>query len=82
MSRNHFYLDEIYAALIVAPLGALAQVIRVFDLYVIDGLVDLLGQVPQAVGRLFQPLQSGLVQFYALLMALGLAGFLLSVLLR
>jgi hypothetical protein len=27
-------------------------------------------------------LQNGLVQFYALLMALGVAGFLLSVLLR
>ena len=82
MSRNHFYLDEIYAAVIVRPLSGLAQLSRLVDSYVVDGLVDLLGQVPRLVGFLFQPVQNGLVQFYALLMALGLAGFLLSVLLR
>jgi NADH-quinone oxidoreductase subunit L len=82
MSRNHFYLDEIYAVLFVRPLSGFAQLLRVFDTYIVDGLVDLLGQVPRFVGILFQPIQNGLVQFYALLMALGLAGFLLSVLLR
>jgi NADH-quinone oxidoreductase subunit L len=82
MSRNHFYLDEIYDAFIVRPLSGLAQLSRLFDTYIVDGLVDLFGQVPRFVGFLFQPIQNGLVQFYALLMALGLAGFLLSVLLR
>lgn len=82
MSRNRFYLDELYAALIVQPLTGLAHVLRVIDQYVVDGLVDLVGQVPRLVGFLFRPIQNGLVQFYALLMALGLAGFLLSVLLR
>ncbi len=47
-----------------------------------DGLVDLVGQVPRYVGSVFRPIQNGLVQFYALLMVLGVAGFLLSVLLR
>jgi NADH-quinone oxidoreductase subunit L len=49
---------------------------------VIDGLVDLFAQVPSFLGVLFRPIQNGLVQFYALLMILGLAGFLLSVLFR
>jgi hypothetical protein len=31
---------------------------------------------------LARPVQNGLVQFYALLMVLGLAGFLLAVLMR
>ena len=52
------------------------------DLYVVDGLVDLFGQVPRFLAFLFRPIQNGLVQFYALLMVLGVAGFLLSVLLR
>ena len=52
------------------------------DTYVVDGLVDLLGQVPRFLAFLFRPIQNGLVQFYALLMILGVAGFLLSVLLR
>jgi proton-translocating NADH-quinone oxidoreductase chain L len=82
LSRNRFYLDEIYDALIVKPLSALAYLLRAIDQYVIDGLVDLLAQVPRFIGYLFRPIQNGLVQFYALLMALGVAGFLLSVLLR
>lgn len=81
-SRNKFYLDEIFAALVVKPLNVLAQVCRIFDQYVIDGLVDLIGQIPALVGYLIRPVQNGLVQFYALLMALGLAGFTLAVLLR
>jgi NADH-quinone oxidoreductase subunit L len=60
----------------------LAWLLRVLDQYLLDGLVDLVAQVPAFVGYLFRPIQNGLVQFYALLMALGLGGFLLSVLLR
>ncbi|MFO0969192.1 MAG: NADH-quinone oxidoreductase subunit L [Gemmataceae bacterium] len=82
LSRNRFYLDEIFAALIVKPAAAFAQVMRVIDFYIVDGLVDLAGQVPAFVGYLVRPIQNGLVQFYALLMALGVAGFLLAILLR
>jgi NADH-quinone oxidoreductase subunit L len=82
LSRNRFYLDEIYSALVVRPLAGFAQVSRIFDQYIVDGLVDLIGQVPSYVGRLFSPVQNGLVQFYALLMLLFLSGFLLTVLLQ
>ena len=46
------------------------------------GLVDLAGQVPTFIGFIVRPIQNGLVQFYALLMALGVGGFLLAILLR
>ena len=82
LSRYKFYLDELYAALIVAPLSAIAKILRVLDQYIVDGLVDLFAQVPRFVGWLCRPFQNGLVQFYALFMALGLGGFLLAVLLR
>ncbi len=82
LSRNKFYIDEIYVAFLVKPLLGLAWLLRVIDQYVIDGLVDLLAQVPAFLGYLFRPVQNGLVQYYALLMALGLGGFLLAVLLR
>ncbi|MCI0378697.1 MAG: NADH-quinone oxidoreductase subunit L [Gemmataceae bacterium] len=82
-SRNKFYLDELYAAFIVKPLSGLAQLLRVLDQYIVDGLVDLCGQIPSFFSFLFlRPVQNGLVQFYAILMALGVGGFLLSVLLR
>lgn len=82
LSRNRFYLDEIFAALVVRPAAALAQVVRVFDFYIVDGLVDLAGQFPAFISYLVRPIQNGLVQFYALLMALGAGGFLLAILLR
>jgi len=81
-SRNKLYLDEIYSALIVMPMTAFAHLLRIFDLYVVDAVVDLSGQVPRLLGFVFRPIQNGLVQFYALLMILGVAGFLLSVLMR
>jgi NADH-quinone oxidoreductase subunit L len=82
LSRNRFYLDEIYSALVVRPLAGLAHLCRLFDLYIVDGLVDLVGNVPALLGKVTTPIQNGLVQFYALLMVLGLTGFLLAVLLR
>jgi NADH-quinone oxidoreductase subunit L len=77
-SLNKFYIDEIYDALILQPLGWLADRLKKFDLNWVDGLVDLTGKSPGAVGELFRPIQNGLVQFYALAMVLGLTVFLLS----
>ncbi len=82
LSRNKFYFDEIYELIVVKPMSIIAQVCRIVDAYLIDGLVDLVGHLPGFLGYLVRPVQNGLVQFYALLMALGLAGFLLSILLQ
>jgi NADH-quinone oxidoreductase subunit L len=81
-SLNKFYFDELYELLIIRPMSILAHVCRIVDAYLIDGLVDLIGQLPAFLGFMVRPVQNGLVQFYALLMALGIAGFVLSVLLR
>lgn len=82
LSQNRFYMDEFFDVLVVRPAAAVAQVMRVIDFYIVDGLVDLAGQVPSFIGYLVRPIQNGLVQFYALLMALGIGGFLLAILLR
>jgi len=82
MSRNKFYLDELYDAFIVKPLLGLAVFLRSLDAHVVDGLIDLIAQAPRFLGFILRPVQNGLVQFYALLMALGMAGFLLSMLMR
>ncbi len=76
LSVNKFHLDELYAALVVQPLVGLADFFKVFDLHIVDGLVDLLGQVPRFLGQLFRPIQNGLVQFYALATILRLSVFL------
>jgi NADH-quinone oxidoreductase subunit L len=74
---NRFYVDQIYAALIVKPLELLATVAAVFDRYVIDGLVDLLARIPLGLGGIVRQFQSGLLQRYALA---GVIGMLLIVL--
>jgi NADH-quinone oxidoreductase subunit L len=75
LSQHRFYLDEIYAALIVRPLAGIAVVSRFFD-GLVDGLVDLVGRLPRGVAFLLRPIQNGLVQFYALAMVMGLTVFL------
>jgi NADH-quinone oxidoreductase subunit L len=77
VSLNKFYVDELYEAFIIKPLVGFAIFCRLFDLGFLDSLVDLFGQVPRLFGRLFRPVQNGLVQFYALAMVLGLVVFLL-----
>ena len=67
---------------IVRPILVLAEVSRVGDLYLLDKLVDIVGSTPVGLGRLFRPIQNGLVQFYALAMALGVTGFLLALMWR
>ena len=81
-SRNKFYLDELFAAIFVRPLEGLARLIRILDQYLVDGLVDLIGQIPAFIGYLVRPFQNGLVQSYALLMALFVGGLLLATMLR
>ncbi|MFM7107853.1 MAG: NADH-quinone oxidoreductase subunit L [Planctomycetaceae bacterium] len=68
---NRFYIDQIETALVVRPLQLLAAVAAAFDRHVIDGLVDLVGRIPLALGALVRRSQSGLLQRYAVGGALG-----------
>jgi proton-translocating NADH-quinone oxidoreductase chain L len=80
LSLNKLHLDEIYYVFVVAPLSGLAIACKFLDLQVLDSIVDHLGQIPAFIGQLFRPIQNGLVQFYALAMALGLTVFLIALL--
>ncbi|MBY0525802.1 MAG: NADH-quinone oxidoreductase subunit L [Gemmataceae bacterium] len=82
MSLNKFHVDEIYYALFAKPLSMMASVFKVFDQYVVDSVVDLVGSVPRMIGMLLRPIQNGLVQFYALAMMLGLTVFLGALVIR
>jgi NADH-quinone oxidoreductase subunit L len=78
LSLNKFHLDELYEVFVVQPLAGFATFCRIIDLYVVDALVDLLGQVPRLVGQVFRPMQNGLVQFYSLAMVLGMTVLLIA----
>ena len=42
------------------------------DQYLVDGLVNLVGRIPVAIGSSFRALQNGVTPFYAMGMVLGL----------
>jgi len=70
-SRQKFYIDEIYQVTLVWPLELFAKICYAVDRWIIDGMVDLLGWLPSVLGARLRSLQTGLVQFYALAMVLG-----------
>ena len=55
MSRGKFFFDQIYNVLVVWPLEGLARLAAWFDNHVIDGLVNLVGALPAALGRVLRP---------------------------
>jgi NADH-quinone oxidoreductase subunit L len=81
LSYNKFFLDPLYSVFIVWPLQLAAVGCALFDRWVIDGSVNVVGRIPRAIGSVLRTLQTGLVQFYALAMVLGvlvLVGTLLA----
>jgi NADH-quinone oxidoreductase subunit L len=76
-SLNKFYVDEAYQEGVVATTLVAAKVSDFLDTYLIDGLVRLAAWVPRFVGReILGPFQNGLIQFYAAVTVLGVAGLL------
>ena len=81
LSQNKLYVEDAYEAAVVKPAVGLAFLAKAFDGF-LDGLARLIGAIPRFVGQLAEPIQNGLVQFYALSMALGLVVFLSFVVFR
>jgi NADH-quinone oxidoreductase subunit L len=76
-SLNKFYVDEIYAKIIIGPLNFFAAAAEFFDIVVIDNLVRLVAWIPRLFGRyVLGPFQNGLVQYYAAVTAFSVAGLL------
>ncbi len=77
LSRDKFRFDEIYNATVLRPTLMFSEISRVVDNWVVDGLVRLTAATPAFIGRnLLRPLQSGLIQFYALATMVLLTGLI------
>ena len=68
-----YYVDHLYEQLIVRRwfYRGLVTVTDWFDRVVIDGIVDLIGNLPRGLGRVVIVLQTGQVQFYGVFVILG-----------
>jgi NADH-quinone oxidoreductase subunit L len=71
--ENKWYVDELYDAIVVRPLGALSNVMdRFVERMGIDGLVNGVGKTVRWSGDRVRLLQSGQVGFYIFVMVIGI----------
>lgn len=71
--ENKWYIDELYQAVIVNPIRALSQGLWKFiDVNVIDRFVLGTGKVSEWTGQSLRVIQTGSIQVYAFMIAIGL----------
>jgi NADH-quinone oxidoreductase subunit L len=71
--ENKYYVDEIYDAAIINPIktGSREGLWKLFDVAVIDGIVNGLGRGITQIGAVVRYLQVGFVRSYAAVILLG-----------
>ena len=71
--ENKYYVDEIYDAAVINPINTVSRegLWKIFDVGVIDGLVNGLGRIVTDAGAVARYLQSGFVRGYAAIILLG-----------
>jgi len=75
--RNRLYIDAIYQALIVTPAEWFAKWLGWFDETIVNGLTQLIGQLPGFAGLMLKRFQTGMVSSYAMVTACGIAALAL-----
>jgi NADH-quinone oxidoreductase subunit L len=71
--ENKYYVDEIYDRGLIRPIevGSREGLWKVFDIWVIDGLLHAAGDAVTEMGRLARYLQAGFVRAYAAIILVG-----------
>jgi NADH-quinone oxidoreductase subunit L len=71
--ENKYYVDEVYNAALINPIkaGSREGLWKIFDVGVIDGIVNGLGRAVTEIGRVVRYLQFGFVRSYAAIILLG-----------
>jgi NADH-quinone oxidoreductase subunit L len=71
--ENKYYVDEVYDAALINPIkvGSREGLWKLFDVGVIDGIVNGLGRGITEIGRVVRYLQVGFVRSYAAIILLG-----------
>jgi NADH-quinone oxidoreductase subunit L len=80
-SYHGFYIDAVYAALIVLPLTIISKTTRVIE-QTFNGIVNILVQLPKVISSILQvrALHNGFIQFYGVSMLLGTTIFIVFML--
>jgi NADH-quinone oxidoreductase subunit L len=69
---DKYNFDEAYEGYVVNPVVKFSdRVLAVFDMKVVDGIVNAVGGIIRLFGSIFRYIQTGVTQNYALIMVLG-----------
>ena len=79
LSQGKFFFDEIFTAILVAPLRIIATLCALFDKFILDGVVDSFGALPRFMSQAPRRLHGGLTPAYATTMLLAVLGCILCV---
>ena len=73
ISLNKWYVDELYNLVLIKPVHLFTThfLWRLFDLNIIDRIVNTSGAVARTAGNTIRPFQNGLTQNYALIFTIG-----------
>ncbi len=78
---NKYYVDEIYGAIVVRPLVFISMLLwKIFDVIIIDGMINAAAQVYDGASDLFRRIQSGRVRSYATMFVIGVVALMAAVL--
>jgi NAD(P)H-quinone oxidoreductase subunit 5 len=77
LSKNKWYIDEIYDAVFVKGCRGLAKQTLTMDIRIVDGIVNLAGFVTLVTGEGLKYLENGRAQFYALIVFGAVLGLVL-----
>ncbi len=77
LSKNKWYIDEIYEAVFVIGSRRLARQVLEVDAKIVDGVVNLAGFVTVVTGEGLKYFENGKAQFYALVIFIGVLGFVI-----
>ncbi|HEV2882203.1 MAG TPA: NADH-quinone oxidoreductase subunit L [Pyrinomonadaceae bacterium] len=71
--ENKYYVDEAYDAVVINPIkvGSREGLWKIFDVKVVDGLVNGLARATSGVGDIARRMQAGFVRGYAAIILLG-----------
>jgi len=78
LSKNKWYIDEIYETIFVIGSRRLARQVLEVDAKIVDGAVNLAGFVTVVTGEGLKYFENGKAQFYALVIFIGVLGFVIA----
>jgi len=79
LSQGKFFFDELFTAILVAPIRLIATICALFDKYILDGVVDSFGALPNLMSQAPRRLHGGLTPAYAATMLIAAIGCIICV---